>query len=54
MSPKLASYKSKDDISLDVTVALRGEAEGSVIFQSGEEEAQGRPYRSLQLPERWL
>ena len=28
--------------------------EGSGIVQSREEEAQGRPYRSLQLPERRL
>jgi len=26
-------------------------AEGTGIVQSGEEEVQGRPYRSLQLPE---
>lgn len=54
MAPKLASYKSKDDISLDVIVVPREAAEGTVIFQSGEEEVQERPYCSLQLPERWL
>ena len=29
-------------------------AEETVIFQSGEEKAQGKPYCSLQLPERML
>jgi len=29
---------------------LRGAAEGAEVVQPGEEEAQGRPYRSLQVP----
>ena len=33
---------------------LWGTAEGTGIVQSGEEEAQGRPYCSLQPRERWL
>ena len=33
---------------------LRGAAEGTGIVQSGEEEAQGRPHCSVQLPERRL
>ena len=33
---------------------LWGAAEGAVMVQSGEEEAQGRPYCCLQLPERRL
>ena len=36
------------------TQLLRGEAEGTGIFQAGDEEAQGRHYRSLQLPGRRL
>ena len=33
---------------------LRGAAEGAGAVQSGEEEAEGGPYRSLHLPERRL
>jgi len=33
---------------------LQGVAEGAGAVQSGEEEADGRPYCSLQLPERRL
>ena len=33
---------------------LRGAAEGTGVVQPGEKEAEGRPHRSLQLPERRL
>jgi len=33
---------------------LGGAAEGAGIVRSGEEEAQGRPYCSLQIPQRRL
>ena len=33
---------------------LKGVAQGTGIIHSGEEEAQGRPYCSLQVPERRL
>jgi len=36
------------------STGLMGAAEGAEIVQCGEEEAQGRPDRSLQLPERRL
>jgi len=42
-----AGEESRDQI-------LGGVAEGTGAVSSGEEEAEGRPYRSLQLPERRL
>jgi len=45
---------SNEALERSVAQFLWGASEETEILQSGEEESQGRPYCSLQLPERRL